>query len=535
MGTEYGPPLLLSEQQYQENTIAGILKGMHGVARILFVTPEAVASVSDDNTAILNQLNKIGDVDHIVQSDAPSYPAYSTYDLIVTGSDSDTAWTASNLDHAKSFEGPIICVDETMAVQFLMGTAGGDAASKTAMTAISQIESTILGMGVKGVTGLAAGANTISSSATFNTIDMSDAQLTETFFATETTANNTDVLLGALYKRQPDGTRGVLTDAADAEGSRYFYGPAYSANSLTTLGLAVLRLLTQMAIEEEQGSAGSDAALLAALQTDVDAVLVDTNELQGDWANGGRLDLLIDAIPTTAMRGTDNAATASALTTVDNEIAVIDGNVDDILADTNSLQTEWADGGRLDALIDSIKAETATIVADTNELQSDDVPGLIATLDAVVDTVKAETVLILEDTGTTLVAQINTGKGKTQVFDKSITVAANAGATTVATVAASGGGCIIESVILHADAAQTGDLTNAPITGGASGAVTFLTGAQTIQDNLDAADEQVAWIGAVYLAHGKTIVITPAGTGGTALNLTVSVTYRASVDGGLIS
>lgn len=46
----------------------------------------------------------------------------------------------------------------------------------------------------------------------------------------------------------------------------------------------------------------------------------------------------------------------------------------------------------------AIKAETALIVADTNELQTDDVPGLIATLDAVVDTVKAETVLILADT-----------------------------------------------------------------------------------------------------------------------------------------
>ncbi len=47
---------------------------------------------------------------------------------------------------------------------------------------------------------------------------------------------------------------------------------------------------------------------------------------------------------------------------------------------------------------DSIKAETALIVADTNELQSDDVPGLIATLDTVVDTVKAETALIVADT-----------------------------------------------------------------------------------------------------------------------------------------
>ena len=63
-----------------------------------------------------------------------------------------------------------------------------------------------------------------------------------------------------------------------------------------------------------------------------------------------------------------------------------------ILADTGELQSDWVNGGRLDLLIDAIKAVTdllpnagalsdlATILADTNELQVDDVPGLIAAL-----------------------------------------------------------------------------------------------------------------------------------------------------------
>lgn len=38
------------------------------------------------------------------------------------------------------------------------------------------------------------------------------------------------------------------------------------------------------------------ASILAAVDTEVAAILADTNELQTDWANGGRLDLLIDAI-----------------------------------------------------------------------------------------------------------------------------------------------------------------------------------------------------------------------------------------------
>jgi hypothetical protein len=38
------------------------------------------------------------------------------------------------------------------------------------------------------------------------------------------------------------------------------------------------------------------ATILAAVDTEVAAILADTNELQVDWVNGGRLDLLIDSI-----------------------------------------------------------------------------------------------------------------------------------------------------------------------------------------------------------------------------------------------
>lgn len=38
------------------------------------------------------------------------------------------------------------------------------------------------------------------------------------------------------------------------------------------------------------------AAILAAVDTEVAAILADTNELQTDWVNGGRLDLLVDGI-----------------------------------------------------------------------------------------------------------------------------------------------------------------------------------------------------------------------------------------------
>jgi len=117
----------------------------------------------------------------------------------------------------------------------------------------------------------------------------------------------------------------------------------------------------------------------------VDTILVDTAELQADWVNGGRLDLLIDAIlaDTLSLDGTKipdpilslaliRTEVLTALDTAIGGAPVADsinervrsldllleaagaGDVAAILTDTGELQTNWADGGRLDLLIDSI-------------------------------------------------------------------------------------------------------------------------------------------------------------------------------------
>lgn len=65
-------------------------------------------------------------------------------------------------------------------------------------------------------------------------------------------------------------------------------------------------------------------------------ILADTSELQVDWAEGGRLDSLLDAV---ALEAT---------------LAIVDGIVDDILVDTDEIQAALADGGFTDLLIDSI-------------------------------------------------------------------------------------------------------------------------------------------------------------------------------------
>lgn len=234
---------------FNEVDLAGRHAGAHSTVGILFVIPEAVGAITADNTAILTILDRLGHVDTITQSDALTYPHFAEYNIVVLGSDSGTVWTVSNLNHVKEFPEPVICVDARAAAQLLIGSDGGDAATKTALVAVSQINANDLGIGLTGLTGLVAGSNVISSSASYSTLDMSDANITETFFGTEAVADNTDVLLAALFKRQPDGTRGILSDVTEATGTRYFYGPAFSAGSLNTLGLDVLEILGNIAIQ----------------------------------------------------------------------------------------------------------------------------------------------------------------------------------------------------------------------------------------------------------------------------------------------
>lgn len=69
------------------------------------------------------------------------------------------------------------------------------------------------------------------------------------------------------------------------------------------------------------------AAILAAVDTEVAAILADTNELQVDWADGGRLDLILDARASQASVNTIDdfldTEIATILAAVDTEIATI--------------------------------------------------------------------------------------------------------------------------------------------------------------------------------------------------------------------
>ncbi len=231
-------------------SILGDLDGAHQTVHMLFVIPEAVGAINARNSALLVAMQNFGSVHTIIQDDALNYPNFGEYDIVVIGSDNGTAWVLANLAHVKGFPGSVMCVDSSVAAYLEMGTEGGDAAAKTVINTITQIESTVLGIGAHGFTGLDAGANTIADAGTvFNTLDMSDANITETWYAYESVNANTDVVLAFIYKQQPDGSRGVDETGAETPGTRAFYGCAYSMDSLNTLGQAVFSLTIEMLIQ----------------------------------------------------------------------------------------------------------------------------------------------------------------------------------------------------------------------------------------------------------------------------------------------
>lgn len=93
------------------------------------------------------------------------------------------------------------------------------------------------------------------------------------------------------------------------------------------------------------------AAALATVDGIVDDILIDTGTTLP--ATLSSMDAKLDTIDN--YLDTEIAAIISSLATI---TGLIDTEIAAILADTNELQTDWADGGRLDSLLDAIKAIT---------------------------------------------------------------------------------------------------------------------------------------------------------------------------------
>jgi len=193
----------------------------------------------------------------------------------------------------------------------------------------------------------------------------------------------TDFTTSGKYGIGITATGGASIDN-DTEGVGHFSGVAtgilpWRGPTIGFRDAALNALLVDDAMSATRGLAGtalpaaaadaaggvpiSDAGGLA-----LDTQLAATNEITAarmgaltDWIDGGRLDLLLDAIPTTAMRGTDSAALASVCTE----------------ARLQAL-TDWLNGGRLDLLLDAIPT-TAMRGTDNANTVVPDAAGVVPT------------------------------------------------------------------------------------------------------------------------------------------------------------
>ena len=142
----------------------------------------------------------------------------------------------------------------------------------------------------------------------------------------------------------------------------------------------------------------------------------------------------------------------------------------------------------------------------------------------------------LEALGTAMAGAVGlspTGAGVQQTKAFAIVNPLNNGITTVCTV--TNEPVVIDSIVLHADTAAHADMTTCAIEGGVNQVIEFIGVADAIEANLDAADKQVSWTGAVRLAVGKIIYIDLQGVGANAADLTVTITYHAEVSTGVLA
>jgi len=170
-----------------------------------------------------------------------------------------------------------------------------------------------------------------------------------------------------------------------------------AAGVRTAVGLASANLDTQIGT---LATAANLATVAGYLDTEIAAILADTNELQTDWANGGRLDLILDARASqtsvdviddfldteiAAIKAkTDNlpvdpadaSVVAGLIAAVEAKIDIMDINVDDILTQTAEIGiggaglTYVASAADLATVAGYIDAEVGAIKAVTDRVDT---------------------------------------------------------------------------------------------------------------------------------------------------------------------
>lgn len=158
----------------------------------------------------------------------------------------------------------------------------------------------------------------------------------------------------------------ISGDSVAADNCELFFDNTGFAASNSTIGTCTTNtdMITTTAVADavwDEATVGHTTAGTFGEQcsTDIDAILVDTNELQGDWVDGGRLDLILDARA--------SQATADAIETDTQDIqsrvpaALVSGRMDSNVSAINDDNEAALDLAASAATIVRATAQTGTL------------------------------------------------------------------------------------------------------------------------------------------------------------------------------
>ena len=216
-----------------------------------------------------------------------------------------------------------------------------------------------------------------------------------------------------------NGAVAIITDASTSTQKAFVPISDYSGASKTVFLSASPAFTIANGDTIDIVAAASDAPTAAAIRSEIDsnstqlaAIVADTNELQTDWADGGRLDLIADAIlvDTNSLNDTKIPQTLNLTASgnigidwanVENPTSIVDLSATDIqLCDTvtNNSDMRGTDSAALASVCTEVRlaelgaanlpADVDAILADTNSLDGTKIPDTLslANINTQVDT-----------------------------------------------------------------------------------------------------------------------------------------------------
>ncbi|RWH86446.1 MAG: hypothetical protein EOR77_21600 [Mesorhizobium sp.] len=210
------------------------------------------------------------------------------------------------------------------------------------------------------------------------------------------------VLPAALVSGRIDASVGAMAaNVMTAAAAAADLATELQSGLATAASIAALNNLSAAQVNAEVDTAIADAGLATAanlatvagyLDTEIAAILADTNELQTDWANGGRLDLILDAraSQTSVDDLPTNAELATALAAADDAVLA---QVALVKSKTDNLPDDPADQSLVVAATDAVMSRLgapagASLSADIAALPT---AAALAVTDGKVDGIKAKT------------------------------------------------------------------------------------------------------------------------------------------------